>query len=128
MEYRGIRYTIRKRIERDEWFVAIHPDGVELRGKVIVGMSRREADLEAHSMINDWARRHPYDTIRNEPCIEIGPYRSELRILAKNFRRPKARAVRDRVRYYRGAVARYEKAFASEERNRQEHTRRTLGE
>lgn len=60
MEYRGVRYTVRKRIERDEWHVAIHPEGVELRGKVIVG-SRGEADLEAHSMINDWARRHPHE-------------------------------------------------------------------
>ena len=60
MEYRGIRYTIRKRIERDEWYVAIHPDGVELRGKVIAG-SRGEADLEAHSMINDWVGRHPHE-------------------------------------------------------------------
>jgi hypothetical protein len=39
-----------------------------------------------------------------------------------------ARAVRDRVRYYRVAVVRYEKAFALQERNRQEHARRTLGE
>ena len=39
-----------------------------------------------------------------------------------------ASAVRDRVRYYRGAVARYEKAFAYQERKRQQRTRRTLGE
>ena len=39
-----------------------------------------------------------------------------------------ARAVRDRVRYYRGAVVRYEKAFAYQERKRQRRTRRTLGE
>ena len=60
MEYRGIRYTIRKRIERDEWYIAIYPDDVELRCKVIVG-SRSEADLEAHSMVNDWVRRHPLE-------------------------------------------------------------------
>jgi hypothetical protein len=57
MEYRVI-YTIRTRIERDEWYVAIHPDGVELPGKVVVG-SREETELQAHSMINDWLRRHP---------------------------------------------------------------------
>jgi hypothetical protein len=39
-----------------------------------------------------------------------------------------ASAVRDRVRYYRGTVARYEKAFAYQERKRQQRTRRRLGE
>jgi hypothetical protein len=39
-----------------------------------------------------------------------------------------ASAARDRVRYYRGAVARCEKAFASQERKRQQRTRRRLGE
>jgi hypothetical protein len=58
MEYRGIRYTIRTRIERQEWYVAIHPNGVELPGKVVVG-SREEAELQAHSMINDWLRKQP---------------------------------------------------------------------
>ena len=50
MEYRGIRYTIRTRIERDEWYVAIHPEGIECRGKVVVG-SRKDAELEAHDII-----------------------------------------------------------------------------
>jgi hypothetical protein len=58
MECRGIRYTIRTRIERQEWYIAIHPNGVELPGKVVVG-SREEAELQAHSMINDWLRKHP---------------------------------------------------------------------
>jgi hypothetical protein len=58
MEYRGIRYTIRRRIERDEWHVAIHPDGVEKAGKVVVG-SREDAESEATAMIDDWLRRHP---------------------------------------------------------------------
>jgi hypothetical protein len=57
MEYRGIR-SIRTRIERQEWYVAIHPNGVELPGKVVVG-SREEAELQAHSMINYWLRKHP---------------------------------------------------------------------
>ena len=60
MEYRGIRYTIRRRIERNEWYVAIHPDGIELPGKVVVG-SRDEAVLEANFMIKDWVRRHPHE-------------------------------------------------------------------
>jgi hypothetical protein len=58
MECRRIRYTVRARIERGEWYVAIYPDGIELPGKVVVG-SREEAELQAHSMIDDWLRRHP---------------------------------------------------------------------
>jgi len=58
MQYRGIRYTIGMRIERQGWYVAIYPDGVELPGKVVIG-SRREAELQAHSMIDDWLRKHP---------------------------------------------------------------------
>ena len=64
MEYRGIRYTIRTRIERDEWYVAIHPNGVELPGKVVIG-SRGEAEFESHHMIDDWLRRHPRANIRS---------------------------------------------------------------
>ena len=29
MQYRGIRYTVRARIERNEWTVSIHPAGIE---------------------------------------------------------------------------------------------------
>ena len=65
MEYQGIRYTVRARIEREEWYVAIHPDGVELRGRVVVG-SREDAELEAHHMIKDWLRGHP----RKHPVVE----------------------------------------------------------
>jgi hypothetical protein len=57
MEYRGIRYTIRSRIERDQWVVAIHPEDVESAGKVING-NRAEAELLARSMINKWFERH----------------------------------------------------------------------
>ena len=57
MEYRGIRYTVRARIERDQWVVAIHPRHVESAGKVING-NRAEAELLAHSMIDKWFERH----------------------------------------------------------------------
>jgi hypothetical protein len=53
MEYRGIRYTIRTRIERDQWSVAIHPAGVEMKGRVVIG-SRRDAELQAHVQIDSW--------------------------------------------------------------------------
>ena len=65
MQYRGIRYTIRKRIERDEWYVAIYPDGVELPGRVVVGR-RSEAELEAHHMIDRWLHRHPRKDLVSE--------------------------------------------------------------
>jgi hypothetical protein len=39
-----------------------------------------------------------------------------------------AHMARDLVRAYRAAVAYYEKAFAHQERNRQERSRRQLGE
>jgi hypothetical protein len=53
MEYRGIRYTIRVRVERDQWVVAIHPDDVEQRGRVMNG-NRKQAELLARSMIAKW--------------------------------------------------------------------------
>ena len=33
MEYKGIRYTIGARVERNQWIVAIHPGDVEMAGK-----------------------------------------------------------------------------------------------
>jgi hypothetical protein len=57
VEYRGIRYTIRARIEREQWSVAIHPTGVEMKGKVVIG-SREKAELQARAMINRWLRKH----------------------------------------------------------------------
>ena len=59
MEYRGIRYTIRARIERDEWHVAIHPGDVESTGKVVTG-NHEKAEALAHSMINNWLDRHQW--------------------------------------------------------------------
>jgi hypothetical protein len=57
MEYRGIRHTLRARIEREQWYVAIHPEGVEMNGRVVIG-SRRDAESMARALINDWLRRH----------------------------------------------------------------------
>jgi hypothetical protein len=59
MKHRGIRYTIRARIEREQWYVAIHPAGVEMAGKVIAG-PRESAALQAHSMINRWLEKQPH--------------------------------------------------------------------
>jgi len=58
VEYRGIRYIIRARIEREQWYVAIHPAGVEMKGRVVFG-SREEAELQARAMINSWQKLTP---------------------------------------------------------------------
>jgi hypothetical protein len=57
VEYRGIRYTVRVRIEREHWSVAIYPNGVEMPGKVITG-PREKAESHAHSLINKWLEKH----------------------------------------------------------------------
>ena len=54
MEYRGIRYTIRLGIERGQRFVAIHPDGIELKGKASILGKREDAESQAHRMIDRW--------------------------------------------------------------------------
>jgi hypothetical protein len=58
MEYRGIRYPIRARIEREQWSVAILPAGVEKAAKVTTG-SRGKAEQQAHSLINTWLEKQP---------------------------------------------------------------------
>ena len=51
VEYRGIRYTIRARIERNQWTVSIHPAGIEGAKRVVAG-ARERAELVARSMID----------------------------------------------------------------------------
>ena len=53
MEYKGIRYTVRARIERNEWTVSIHPAGIEGARRVVTG-PRERAELLARSMIDRW--------------------------------------------------------------------------
>jgi hypothetical protein len=53
MEYSNIRYTIRTRIERDQWSVAIHPAGAEMKGRVVIG-SRSDAELQARALVDSW--------------------------------------------------------------------------
>jgi hypothetical protein len=55
MEYKGIRYTIRTRIVRNEWCVAIHSADSEVANKVIIG-PRSTAEEAAHAMIDAWLR------------------------------------------------------------------------
>jgi hypothetical protein len=47
VEYRGIRYTVRARIERNEWTVSIHPANIESPRKVVPGPRERAELREA---------------------------------------------------------------------------------
>ena len=53
VEYRGIRYTVRARIERNEWTVSIHPADIESHRKIVTG-PRERAERLARSMIDRW--------------------------------------------------------------------------
>src|SRR5215469_5513502 len=66
MEYRGIRYTIRVGIERGQWFVAIHPDDIEMKGKAVIFGKREDAELDAHRMIDRWLDRQRTKQRRRE--------------------------------------------------------------
>jgi hypothetical protein len=41
----------------EQWSVAIHPMGVEMKGRIVIG-SRGEAELQARALINDWLKQH----------------------------------------------------------------------
>jgi hypothetical protein len=58
MQYREVRYTVRVRIERNEWTVSIHPAGIEGARRVVTG-PRERTDLLARSMIDRWYERAP---------------------------------------------------------------------
>jgi hypothetical protein len=56
MDYRGVRYTIRAGIEPNLWSISIYPDGVESRADRLYG-PRKDAELQAHSMIDGWLQK-----------------------------------------------------------------------
>jgi len=56
VEYRGIRYTVRAGIERNQWTVSIHPADVESARRIITG-PRERAELIARKMIDKWHDR-----------------------------------------------------------------------
>jgi hypothetical protein len=64
MEYKGIRYTIRVGIEREQCSVAIHPAGLEMAGKVVTG-PREKAEFQAHFMIDRWLQKHKTLSLNN---------------------------------------------------------------
>jgi hypothetical protein len=52
MEHRGIRYTIRIGIAREQWRVAIYPPGNGLPKERTIFGTRDEAIITARAMIN----------------------------------------------------------------------------
>jgi hypothetical protein len=61
MEYRGIRYNIKQRIERDEWVWVVHtPKPKEGR----INGSRDQAVSAAIRAIEAWCHRYPADCKR----------------------------------------------------------------
>ena len=56
MQYRGIRYTLRLGIVREQWLVGIHPDGGDVIEKKMQG-SRRKAEQRAFAMIDTLRRQ-----------------------------------------------------------------------
>src|SRR5580693_6933517 len=63
VEYRKIRYTVRARIERNEWTVSIHPGGLEGARRVVTG-PRERAELLARYMIDRWYKCAPRKAAR----------------------------------------------------------------
>jgi hypothetical protein len=57
MEYKGVRYTIRMGIEREQWCVALHPPGNEFPEERLISGPREYVECQARSMINAWLRR-----------------------------------------------------------------------
>jgi hypothetical protein len=70
MEYREIRYTVRTRIERNEWTVSIHPADIESPRRVVSG-PRVRAELLARSMIDRWYERAPRSAARSKEAPRI---------------------------------------------------------
>jgi hypothetical protein len=56
MEHRGVRYTIRAGIEPSLWSISIYPDGIESRADQVYG-PRKDAEFQAHSMIDGWLQK-----------------------------------------------------------------------
>jgi hypothetical protein len=57
MEYRGVRYTIRIGIEREQWRVAFYPLGNGLLKERTVLGTYEYAQITTRSMINSWLKQ-----------------------------------------------------------------------
>ncbi len=61
MEYKGIRYVLRSRINRRQWSIAIYP-GTEIKEKNVTG-TKEEAEVQAWSMIDAWLKERTNRTL-----------------------------------------------------------------
>jgi hypothetical protein len=94
MEYREIRYTVRTRIERNEWTVSIHPAGIEGARRLVTG-PRERAELLARSMVDRWHERAAGKAVRSK----------EARRIAANIAKlPELVHQRNRRRALKGAI------------------------
>lgn len=57
MEYKGIRYTIRTCIVRQQWSIGVHPPNADALEKVVKG-TRLQAERQAFSMIDGLRRQN----------------------------------------------------------------------
>jgi hypothetical protein len=57
MEYKGIRYTIRTCIVRQQWSIGVHPPDAETLEKIVKG-TRLQAERQAFSMIDALRRQN----------------------------------------------------------------------
>jgi hypothetical protein len=70
MQYREVRYTVRARIERNEWTVSIHPAGIEGARRLVTG-PRVRAELLARSMVDRWHERAAGKAVRSKEARRI---------------------------------------------------------
>jgi hypothetical protein len=57
MEYKGIRYTIRTCIVRQQWSIGVHPPDAATLEKIVKG-TRLQAERQAFSMIDALRRQN----------------------------------------------------------------------
>jgi hypothetical protein len=88
-EYREIRYTVRTRIERNEWTVSIHPAGIEGARRLVTG-PRKRAELLARSMVDRWHERAAGKAVRSKEARRIAANIAKLPALVHQRNRRRA--------------------------------------
>jgi hypothetical protein len=85
MEHRGVRYEIRKGIEREQWRVAIYLPGDRLSKERTVFGTREDAEITARSMINTWLKKQCAEPLNRKPIPVRDITRDEARRIAANI-------------------------------------------